>query len=42
MVLSSRPKSFRGLKSSCLTYGKPRLSAKYVKAPYNSDKDFLG
>ena len=42
MVLSSQPKSFRGLKSSCLTHGKPCLSAKYVKAPYNIDKDFSG
>ena len=42
MVLSSQPKSFRGLKSSCLIHGKPYLSAKYVKAPYNIDKDFSG
>ena len=42
MVLSSPPKSFRNLKSSFLTQGKPGLSAKYIKAPYNIDKNFSG
>jgi hypothetical protein len=42
MVLSSQSKSFRDFKSSYLTHGTPCLSAKYVKAPYNIDKDFSG
>ena len=42
MVLSNQPKSFRDLKSSYLTHGKPWLPSNYVKAPYNIDKDFSG
>lgn len=42
MLLSSQPKSFLGLKSSCSALGKNGLSAKYIKAPYNIDKDFAG
>jgi hypothetical protein len=42
MVLSSQPTSCPSLKNSCPTSGKPDLSAKFFKAPYNIDKDFAG
>lgn len=42
MALSSQPKGCPGLKNSCPAPGKPDLSAKYIKAPYNIDKDFSG